>query len=357
MKCLTVVGARPQFVKVAPVSVAMIEAEVDEILLHTGQHYDYEMSQVFFDELGIPSPKYNLEIAGGAHGQMTGRMLEGIERVIIDELPDCVLVYGDTNSTLAGALAAAKLHVPVAHVEAGLRSFNRKMPEEINRVLTDHISTLLLCPSQTAVNHLCSEGITKGVLLVHDVMADAAKHARRIVEDDEGYLPAIDGFDWGSEFNLLTLHRAENTDVLGRLQAIFTALNRSNQPIIFPVHPRTKKIISETGLHLDDHITMVEPFGYLSMAAVTERCSRVLTDSGGLQKEAYWARKPCITLRDETEWVETLEGGANQITGADTERILAALENTGELQFEDGLYGDGNAARRCVSVIKELICG
>lgn len=357
MKCVTVIGARPQFVKVAPVAKAMAEAGVDEVLLHTGQHYDYAMSQVFFDELGIPEPQHNLDIGGGSHGQMTGRMLEAIEGVLLDERPDCVLVYGDTNSTLAGALAAVKLHIPVAHVEAGLRSFNRRMPEEINRVMTDHISTLLLCPSGVAVDNLAAEGITEGVSMVSDVMADAAAHARRIVGDGAGHLPDLPDFDWQGRFHLLTLHRAENTDDRGRLESIVAALNAAGDRILFPVHPRTKKVIAEAGLQLGEHIRTVEPLGYLAMAAVLGRCSVVLTDSGGLQKEAYWARKPCVTLRDETEWVETLAGGANQIVGASAAGIAAALEKAGDATFSDGVYGDGAAAGRCVAAIANLLEG
>ena len=354
MKCVTVLGARPQFVKAAPVSAAMIDAGIDEILVHTGQHFDYEMSQVFFDELNIPEPKYNLAISGGLHGRMTGRMLEAVEAVIDKESPDCVLVYGDTNSTLSGSLAATKLHVPVAHMEAGIRSYNKNMPEEINRILTDHVSSLLLCPSDTAVENLRKEGIDDGVMMVGDVMADSAMLANRIVKDDPAYLPSIEGFDWGQDFDLLTLHRAENTDEKSRIESIFEALNNIENPLIFPVHPRTQNEIAKADIFLAENIITCEPLSYLSMTALMNRASRVFTDSGGLQKEAYWAQKPCITLREETEWIETLKDNANQLVGADTQLILGAVEKSNHATFQPALYGDGNSAPRCVFAINEL---
>ena len=354
MKCVTVLGARPQFVKAAPVSAAMIDAGIDEILVHTGQHFDYEMSQVFFDELNIPEPKYNLAISGGSHARMTGRMLESVEDVIEKERPDCVLVYGDTNSTLSGALAATKLHVPVAHMEAGIRSYNKNMPEEINRILTDHVSSLLLCPSETAVENLQKEGIVDGVMMVGDVMADAANLANSIVKNNSNYLPSIEGFDWEQGYDLLTLHRAENTDEKSRIDSIFGALNEIKTPLIFPVHPRTRDAIAKANVFLSDNIIICEPLSYLSMTALMNGASRVFTDSGGLQKEAYWAQKPCITLREETEWPETLDDNANQLVGADAQLILAAVEKTNQVSFKSALYGDGNSASRCVSAINEL---
>ncbi|MEC7358277.1 MAG: UDP-N-acetylglucosamine 2-epimerase (non-hydrolyzing) [Verrucomicrobiota bacterium] len=354
MKCVTVLGARPQFVKAAPVSAAMIDSGIDEVLVHTGQHFDYEMSQVFFDELNIPEPKHNLSISGGSHGRMTGRMLEAVEAVIDKESPDCVLVYGDTNSTLSGSLAAAKLHVPVAHMEAGIRSYNKNMPEEINRILTDHVSSLLLCPSDTAVVNLQKEGIVDGVMMVGDVMADAAQLANHIVKDDPDYLPSIEGFDWEQGYDLLTLHRAENTDEKSRIDSIFGALNEIKTPLIFPVHPRTRDAIAKANVFLSDNIIICEPLSYLSMTALMNRASRVFTDSGGLQKEAYWAKKPCITLREETEWVETLNDNANQLVGANTQLILEAVEKSNDAKFRPALYGDGNSAPRCVSAINEL---
>ena len=351
MKCVTIIGARPQFIKAAPVSAAMIESGLDEILIHTGQHYDYEMSQVFFDELKIPPPRYNLDISGGSHAQMTGQMLESIEAVIIKESPDFVLVYGDTNSTLAGSLAASKIHVPVVHMEAGLRSFNKKMPEEVNRILTDHISALLLCPSDTAISNLKNEGIVEGVLAVGDIMADAAKQALKIVSNTENYLPKVADFNFENEFDLLTLHRAENTDDESKIRDIFKAFEHAKRPILFPIHPRTRKKIADLAISLPNQITTCEPFSYLSMASVLALSTNVFTDSGGLQKEAYWAKKPCITLREETEWVETLTGEANRLVGTDQKKIISSFELNEDIQFSDSLYGDGNSAPACVTAM------
>ena len=351
MKCITIIGARPQFIKAAPMSSAMISAGLEEVLIHTGQHFDNEMSQVFFDELKIPHPKYNLGISGGSHAQMTGQMLESIEEVIIEESPDFVLVYGDTNSTLAGSLAASKIHVPVVHMEAGLRSFNKKMPEEVNRILTDHISALLLCPSDTAISNLKNEGIEEGVLEVGDIMADASKQALKIISNTENYLPNVADFNFENEFDLLTLHRAENTDDESKIRDIFKAFEHAKRPILFPIHPRTRKKIAELAISLPNQITICEPFGYLSMASVLALSANVFTDSGGLQKEAYWAKKPCITLREETEWVETLACGANRLVGTDQEKIISSFELNEGIQFSDSLYGDGNSAPVCVTAI------
>ncbi len=354
MKCVTIIGARPQFIKAAPMSAAMINAELNETLIHTGQHYDYEMSQVFFDELNIPPPKYNLNISGGSHAQMTAEMLRALEEVIIQEEPNFVLVYGDTNSTLSGALAAAKIHTPVVHMEAGLRSFNKKMPEEINRILTDHLSSLLLCPSETAIENLNNEGINSGVVDVGDIMVDAANKAQAIVQNNNSYLPKVENFDFLNAFDLLTLHRAENTDDDSRLRAIFEALSFADRPILFPIHPRTKKIIAEHGIELPELVKLCEPLSYLMMASILNRVSNVITDSGGLQKEAYWVGKPCITLRDETEWVETLEGGANRLVGADKEKIIDALKSRDKISFSEHLYGDGNAASSSVKAMMDF---
>lgn len=351
MKCVTIIGARPQFIKAAPMSSAMINAGLEEVLIHTGQHFDHEMSQVFFDELSIPSPKYNLDVSGGSHAQMTGRMLGAIESKIIEESPDCVLVYGDTNSTLSGSLAAAKLHIPVVHMEAGIRSFNKKMPEEINRVITDHLSSLLLCPSDTAVANLKNEGVQNGIINVGDIMMDAAKKANKIVSSGEGFLPKIEGFDFSAQFDLLTLHRAENTDDRQRMENILRGLESTERAILFPIHPRTRKKIDELNLTIPNKVKICEPLSYLSMSAVLSRCVKVITDSGGLQKEAYWAKKPCITLRDETEWVETLEEGANCLVGADADNISDALNSKNEIIFSDNLYGDGKSASSSVEKI------
>jgi UDP-GlcNAc3NAcA epimerase len=321
MKIVSIVGARPQFIKAAVLS-REIRKEHTEVLIHTGQHYDENMSQVFFDELDIPAPNYFLGIGSGSHGAQTGAMLAGIEEVLLKEQPDCVLVYGDTNSTLAGALAAVKLHIKVAHVEAGLRSFNRRMPEEINRVLTDHVADLLLCPTQTAVDNLAAEGITAGVHLVGDVMYDgllwAVERGKRTstILADLGLSP--------KNYALVTVHRAENTDDPERLGGILDALNQIEETIVWPVHPRAHKKLEELNWQPAEHIRLIEPVGYVDMATLEAQARVILTDSGGMQKEAYWLGVPCITLRDETEWVETVEAGANEIVGTSAPCIVDA---------------------------------
>ncbi|MDW8234486.1 MAG: UDP-N-acetylglucosamine 2-epimerase (non-hydrolyzing), partial [Roseiflexaceae bacterium] len=310
MNIVTIVGARPQFIKAAAVS-RVLRLRHREVLVHTGQHYDANMSAVFFDELGIPPPDVNLAVGSASHGAQTGAMLAKIEEVLLAECPDWVLVYGDTNSTLAGALAAAKLHIPVAHVEAGLRSFNRAMPEEINRVLTDHISDLLLCPSETAVENLAREGITRGVVLIGDVMADALRLA---VERADDSVLESSGVQQGS-YALATVHRAENTDDPLRLQGILTGLTLLDMPVIFPAHPRARRAIAALGWTPPAHMRLIDPVGYLNMIALMRGARVVLTDSGGVQKEAYWLGVPCVTLRDETEWVETVTCGWNTLAG------------------------------------------
>ncbi|MBA4603490.1 non-hydrolyzing UDP-N-acetylglucosamine 2-epimerase [Thermoactinomyces mirandus] len=354
MKVLTVVGARPQFIKAAPVS-REIRRKADEILVHTGQHYDKSMSDVFFEELHIPVPDYNLHVGSKAHGRQTGEMLSKLEDVILSEKPDCVLVYGDTNSTLAGALAASKLHIPVAHVEAGLRSFNRRMPEEINRVLTDHVSKWLFCPTKTAIRHLASEGITEGVHLVGDVMLDAVLYNKRLAEEKTTTLQDL-GLEAGS-YILITLHRAENTDDSERLRQIIEAINRLPMAAVLPLHPRTRGKMEQNGLIIDnDHVQLIEPVGYLDMLQLEVNARKILTDSGGVQKEAFFARVPCITMRDETEWTETVELGTNILTGADTGKILEAVE-TFEVEFSEiePVFGDGHASGKIVEqIIRDL---
>lgn len=334
MRILTVVGARPQFIKAAPVSHAFARAGIEEVLVHTGQHFDTRMSQVFFDELSIPAPRHNLEIHGGGHGEMTGRMLMALEPVVQAERPDALLVYGDTNSTLAGALVASKLHIPVIHVEAGLRSFNRAMPEEINRVLTDHVSSLLLCPTVVAVAHLAEEGITAGVHHVGDVMFDATLLARDIAARRSGILDTL-GVTPG-RYALATIHRAENTDDDARLREVFSwlAARAREVPVVFPVHPRTAARIRTLGLTLDG-VILCEPVGYIDMARLLSGAVEVCTDSGGLQKEAYFHRVPCVTLREETEWVETVNSGWNRLwRGPDYATPRRDIAD----------YGDGQAA-------------
>jgi len=349
MKVVTVVGARPQFIKAAPVSRALRRAGIEEFLLHTGQHYDHGMSQVFFEELGIPEPDANLGIGSGPHGVQTGGMLVGIEEVLLREKPERVLVYGDTNSTLAGALAAVKLHIPVAHVEAGLRSFNREMPEEHNRVLTDHCADLLFCPTQTAVDHLRDEGISAGVHLVGDVMYDAAlqfgaiAQARSTILGDLGLKP--------KSYLLATVHRPSNSDYPENLRNILRILAAAGETVIFPAHPRTRAKISE--LELGDlartGLKLLPPLGYLDMLRLTQAARMVLTDSGGLQKEAYFFQVPCLTLRGETEWVETVRAGWNRLVGADGDAILGAIRTFKPPEgVPPQLFGDGGAAERIV---------
>ncbi len=355
MKIVSLVGARPQFIKAAAVS-RLLRKQHTEVLVHTGQHYDYGMSQVFFDELDIPAPELNLGIGSGTHGKQTGAMLEAIERVLIDEHPDWMLVYGDTNSTLAGALAAAKLHIPVAHVEAGLRSFNRAMPEEINRVLTDHVAHMLLCPSQVAIDNLAHEGITQGVHLVGDVMADALAFVADRTRTHSTIVQQLGLTEGG--YLLATVHRAENTDDMTRLRNILSAFAAIEEPIVFPVHPRTRKCIATLELEhtpqaLPAHVRMIDPVGYLDMVMLEQSARMILTDSGGIQKEAYWLGIPCVTLRDETEWVETVAAGWNSIVGADTAIICSTVHTWTPPADRPPLYGQGQAAQRCVTLLTQ----
>ncbi len=354
-KIFTVIGARPQFIKAATVSRAIAkEPGLEEIIIHTGQHFDDNMSRIFFNELEIPLPTYNLDIHSLGHGAMTGRMLEKLEELMINEKPDFVLVYGDTNSTLAGALAASKLHIPVAHVEAGLRSFNMRMPEEVNRILTDRISRILFCPTQTALDNLQKEGFAGfdcHLVNTGDVMFDAAlfytNKARKPIQP----IP--------SDFILATLHRAENTDNPERLTEIFEALGEvaRKKKIVLPLHPRTRKIVHNSGLDgLSDNIVVTEPLGYLNMIWLLKNCNMVMTDSGGLQKEAYFFKKPCITLREETEWTELTRAGVNILAGSNKKNILQAFETflSSHPIFPDSLYGKGNAASKIVDVLKNI---
>lgn len=354
-KVVTIVGARPQFIKAAAVSREILKHSgvLEEVMVHTGQHYDPNMSQVFFDELEIPTPKYNLEISGGGHGAMTGRMLEGIEQILLTEKPDWVLIYGDTNSTLAGALAAAKLHIPVAHVEAGLRSFNMRMPEEVNRILADRVSTLLLCPTPLAVDNLAREGLTQGVHNVGDVMYDVALFYRERARA-QSQIMALLGLEQGA-FALATCHRAENTDDPQRLGEIMAGLAdiSAQMPVVLPLHPRTRKLLQDHGLeHHLSSIKAVDPLPFLDMIALEQSANVILTDSGGVQKEAYFYGVPCITLRDETEWVETVQLGFNQLVGASRSAINAAMNNRSIPQSQTDVYGDGNASARIVSILE-----
>lgn len=348
MKIVTIVGARPQFVKAAVLSRVIRDYDnVEEVLVHTGQHYDRNMSDVFFEEMEIPRPAYNLDVNGMSHGAMTGQMMEKIEQVLISEKPDWVLVYGDTNSTIAGALAAKKLHIKVAHVEAGLRSYNMAMPEEVNRILTDRISDILFAPTETAVQNLKKEGydsIDAKVVLSGDVMQDAS-HYYAQSSASKAKLP---GEKREGKFILCTLHRAENTDSPERLRAIVSALNELHKDIrvMMPIHPRTRKILESHQLELD--VDLVDPVGYFDMIELLKSCSLVMTDSGGLQKEAYFFGKHCVTMRDETEWVELVSHGFNVLAGADTSRILSSSKAMlgKSSDFDIPLYGDSQAGKK-----------
>lgn len=349
MKVVTVIGARPQFIKAAPLS-RELRQYAHEVLVHTGQHYDYEMSDIFFEELHLPQPDYHLGIGSGSHGAQTGAMLAAIESVLQAERPDAVLVYGDTNSTLAGALAAAKLHIPIGHIEAGLRSFNRAMPEEINRVLTDHLATWLFAPAEGARDQLSREGITRGVHIVGDIMYDAIRLFRERADHQPPVATTL-GLEAGS-FYLATVHRAENTERRERLEAIFAGLGRLDRRVVLPLHPRTRKMLAEHGLCLGANMSVIEPVGYLDMLWMTGAAACVLTDSGGLQKEAYYLETPCVTLRDETEWIETVEAGWNTLWSGGPEALAAAIERVSEPgKAHPHLYGAGDSARQIVSAL------
>jgi UDP-GlcNAc3NAcA epimerase len=358
---LTIIGARPQFIKAAVIS-RMLRSndqkhKINELIVHTGQHFDDNMSKFFFEELDIPKPKYNLDLSGGSQGKMTGRMLEAIERVLLKEKPDWVLIYGDTNSTLAGALAAAKLHIPIAHIEAGLRSFNLHMPEEINRVIVDRVSTLLFCPTHSAVDNLKAEGILKGVYLVGDVMYDASLFYRDIALQRSRILKKL-GLESG-EYVLATCHRAENTDDPIKLIEILTALLEisSETKVVLPLHPRTKKAIKTYGLdYLTEGLIVSGPLAFIDMVALEQGARVIITDSGGVQKEAFFYGVPCITTRDETEWVETVQLGFNQLTGADKNKIYKAYleQKNNTLPSKTFPYGIGEAASQIIRILENI---
>lgn len=349
MKIATVVGARPQFIKAATVSRIIKQyPTINEIIIHTGQHYDENMSDVFFNELNIPIPQYNLEIGSFSHGKQTGRMLEKIEEVFLREKPDWVLVYGDTNSTIAGALAASKLHIPIAHVEAGLRSYNRRMPEEINRIVTDHVSDKLFVPTQNAMTILAAEGLKDKGIFTGDVMYDSICYYKEIARQKVKLEDVVDVES--GKYYIATIHRQENTDDLKKLQEIFLAFSELDMPVIVPLHPRTRNILDEVSFR--SNVKIIDPVGYLEMVCLLDNCAKVFTDSGGLQKEAYFLQKPCITLRDETEWIETLEGNWNFTVGADKQKMLDMV-NIKNFAPQKNAFGDGNAAKIIVeSLVK-----
>lgn len=358
MKVVTIVGARPQFVKAAAVSRVLREKHT-EILVHTGQHYDNNMSDVFFEELHIPKPDINLGVGSGSHAKQTAEMLVGIEEILLKEEPDYLLVYGDTNSTLAGALAASKIHIPIIHVEAGLRSYNMGMPEEQNRILTDRISKILLCPTDVAVDNLKKEGITQGVYNVGDVMCDAVLYYSKLLDEQpsECYFSHLEGLSEDikpvNEWYLSTIHRAENTDSINKVREILNAFEKLDAPVIFPVHPRTKGLVKTLKeRHRYKNILFLEPVGYLDMLYFVKNAKKVITDSGGLQKETYILGTPCITVRDQTEWVETLVGNHNILAKPVAEDIVDKVMNTTiDYDKKESYYGAGNAAEKICELI------
>lgn len=360
MKILTVVGARPQFIKAAAVSRTMRQQHT-EILLHTGQHYDTNMSDIFFEELQIPRPDYQLGIGSGTHARQTADMMVGIERVLLEEKPDGLLIYGDTNSTLAGALAAAKIHIPVIHVEAGLRSYNKRMPEELNRVLSDHVSSLLFCPTDTAVENLRKEGIDKGVFQVGDVMCDAVLYYSNRLEEHgkEFYFRGLSGLTRDvpvcKRWYLATIHRAENTDSIDKIKEILAAFEALDAPVLFPVHPRIRTMVLQLDKqHSYQNTLFVEPAGYLAMLYLVKHAVKVVTDSGGLQKEAYILGTPCVTIRDQTEWTETLNGNHNILSKPKKEDILEKVfEKEIDWEMNAAYFGDGYAAEKICRILGE----
>lgn len=358
MKIVTIVGARPQFIKAGTVSRELAKyQQIEEILVHTGQHYDSNMSEIFFNQMSIPKPKYNLNIGGVSHGEMTGEMIKKIEEILLVELPDFVMVYGDTNSTLAGAIAASKLHIKIFHVESGLRSNNMMMPEEINRILTDRVSSLLFCPTDESYRNLLSEGLDNWkakAVICGDVMQDGAFFYKDLAQP-----PNINNLS--EQFILTTIHRAENTDNKTKLMDIFEALGdiANSFQVILPLHPRTKEKIHQHSIKINPKIKLIDPVGYLNMVWLLQNCNLVITDSGGLQKESFFYSKPCITVRDETEWVELVDAGVNILAGSSKKNICNAfnyLSQKNSFIFDQNLYGNGNAAKEISKeILKNLI--
>ncbi|MEO1808324.1 MAG: UDP-N-acetylglucosamine 2-epimerase (non-hydrolyzing) [Bacteroidota bacterium] len=371
IKLMSLVGARPQFIKLAPLARAVDQMNQDpasptiqHVIIHTGQHYDYGMSDIFFDELGIPHPDINLGVGSGRHGVQTGKMLAGIEEALIEQQPDLLVIFGDTNSTVAGALAASKLHIPIAHVEAGLRSFNRTMPEEINRIVADHISDILLAPTPTAIQHLQNEGLSDKTISSGDIMYDTVLHNVQLAEKQSEIL---NGLPVGKgNYAIATCHRAENTNDPQRLRHIFETFNaiaERGTPIVLPLHPRTKNMLPNVlpDWRAHENLFVIEPVGYLDMMQLVHHARLALTDSGGLQKEAFFLNTPCITMRDETEWIETVEAGANIITSADPDRIMEAYkywmrQDTADFGEEvQKFFGNADSAGRTLQAILDFL--
>ncbi|WP_163527009.1 non-hydrolyzing UDP-N-acetylglucosamine 2-epimerase [Halobacillus ihumii] len=359
MKILTVVGARPQFIKACMLSKTLqSHSKIEETIVHTGQHYDDNMSTIFFEQLNLPKPDYNLEVGSSSHGKQTAAMLSDLEKIMTTVQPDVVLVYGDTNSTLAGSLTAAKLHIPVAHVEAGLRSFNKKMPEEINRLITDHLSDYLFCPSDIAIDNLRCEGITKGVYQVGDIMYESVSHFKPHALQQSSLLKDLSLSE--NNYHLATIHRAENTDDPVRLSSILEALQQLKMEVVLPLHPRTKNKIKQfklTSMISAPSIKLIEPLNYLDMLAIASKAKVILTDSGGLQKEAYMLRVPCITLRDETEWGETVKHGWNHLVGSSTQQILKTADTIRTPKEQPALFGDGKTSHAIVEILTKVMDG
>jgi UDP-N-acetylglucosamine 2-epimerase len=351
MKIISVVGARPEFIQAAPVSRALRKNH-QEILVHTGQHYDYLMSQTFFDELGIPAPDYNLEVGSGTHARQTAEILVRFEEIILKEKPDIVIVRGDTNSTLAGALAASKLHIPTVHIEAGERSFDRRMPEEINRLVADQLSSAFFCVSQTAVNQLAKEGITRNVFWVGDVMLDANLANRALARQKSTVLSKLELAP--EQYGLVTVHRAANTDDPNRLANIVKALSQVGETVVFPVHPRTRGALQKLEVQFGGNICLIEPVGYYDMMVLEENARIVATDSGGVQREAYFMRKPCLTLRDETEWTETVQVGWNKLVGVDIDCIVNEWKTFSPPAAQPPIFGDGIAGEKIANILSEI---
>ena len=350
-KIVSIVGTRPNSIKYAPLS-GKIRKEFDEILIHTGQHYDYEMNKVFFDGLKIPEPDYHLEIGSGSHGYQMGEMMRGIEEVLIKEKPDLILVFGDTNSTFAGALASSRLNISVGHIESGLRSFDKSMPEEINRVLTDHCSDLLFCPTETAVGNLRDEGICDGVYLTGDVMVDTLNYNKKIAEKSD----ILDKLGLESrEYLVATIHRVSNTDNKKHLKDIVNALCEIDELIVFPMHPRAEKFLRMFGVYnqLEKHVDIIKPLGYHDFMKLMSNSKKILTDSGGIQKEAYLLKVPCVTLRENTEWVETIEDGWNVLAGVDRERIVKLVTEFEPKGKQRNIFGVGNASENILRILRD----